>query len=347
METVTLDDFMAWNDELHALAQAGVPIDVGLARGGDTLDTLEKINATVARRVSQGASLREAIQSSERVVSPTYGGLMLLGLSSGNLGAALGGATRLAESIDDAWRAVRFSFVYPLIVCGLAYAGIVGFCLYFVPALENLHTNLRIPTGAGLRVLQGLRDTLAYWVALPPLALLLVIGWQRAFGPKGHQSSGRAARALPWLPGVSRAIEQQRLAVFADSLATLLEGGAPLPEALRLAAGACASEAMAGSFQALAESLDRGPTLGDESRLAQRIPPFLRYALWHAEPTIGRARALRMAAGLYRDSARRHIERLRVVAPLIACILVGGSVTLLYGLALFVPVVEMLRSLAS
>src|SRR5262245_31733374 len=186
METVTLDEFMAWNDELHALAQAGVPIDVGLARGADTLATLEKINATIARRVSQGASLREAIETSERAVSPTYGGLMLLGLTSGNMGAALRGATRLAEAIDDSWRAVRFSFVYPLIVCCLAYVGIVGFCLYFVPALENLHANLRIPLGPGLRLLQGLRQALPYWVALPPLAMLLVIGWQRAFGPNSR-----------------------------------------------------------------------------------------------------------------------------------------------------------------
>ena len=30
METTTLDDFMAWNDQLAAAVQAGVPLDLGL-----------------------------------------------------------------------------------------------------------------------------------------------------------------------------------------------------------------------------------------------------------------------------------------------------------------------------
>ena len=40
-------------------------------------------------------------------------------------------------------------------------------------------------------------------------------------------------------------------------------------------------------------------------------------------------------------------DRIRIGAPLVLCAVLGGSVTLLYGLALFIPVVEMLRTLAS
>jgi hypothetical protein len=54
-----------------------------------------------------------------------------------------------------------------------------------------------------------------------------------------------------------------------------------------------------------------------------------------------------MAADIYRVSAARRQERLRTIVPLIACMVLGGSVTLLYGLALFLPVVQMLLGLAS
>ena len=54
-----------------------------------------------------------------------------------------------------------------------------------------------------------------------------------------------------------------------------------------------------------------------------------------------------MAANTYRDAAQRRIERLRVTAPIVTCVVIGGGVTLLYGLALFVPVAQMLRGLAS
>jgi hypothetical protein len=49
---------------------------------------------------------------------------------------------------------------------------------------------------------------------------------------------------------------------------------------------------------------------------------------------------------MYRESAERRAARLRTLAPIVALVLFGGTVTLLYGLTLFVPVVELLRTLA-
>ena len=73
----------------------------------------------------------------------------------------------------------------------------------------------------------------------------------------------------------------------------------------------------------------------------------MRWALFQSEPTVGRKRALQMAAALYRDASSHSMRRARIVAPIIGLVLLGGSVTLLYGLALFVPVVQMLKAVAS
>jgi type II secretory pathway component PulF len=139
---------------------------------------------------------------------------------------------------------------------------------------------------------------------------------------------------------MSRAIEEQRNANLADKLATLLSAGAPLDEALRLASGAK-------SDPHLATSANAEPAITEDSENARRLPPFLRYALWRSEAGVGHVRALRMAAELYRASAQRRADRVRLIAPLVLCAVIGGGVTLLYGLALFVPVVEMLQSLAT
>src|SRR4051794_36611036 len=69
MEPATLDDFMSLNDQLAAAVEAGVPLDVDLGRGQqETATTLEKINALVARRVSQGSSLSAAIANDDAVI---------------------------------------------------------------------------------------------------------------------------------------------------------------------------------------------------------------------------------------------------------------------------------------
>jgi type II secretory pathway component PulF len=346
MSSVTLDDFMALNDQLAALVRAGVPLDVDLGQSGtDVTGTLEKINASIARRVSRGDTLPDAIAAETSVVTPSYRCLVQLGLQNGNLATALVGSHRLAESVVESWHALRLSLLYPAVVVGVAYLGIVGFCLFFLPTLEGMYQTMHIPVGSGLRLLRALRSSLPYWVAIPPLMLLLAIAWSR-FATDRLLSLSPIARCMTWLPGMSAALFQLHCANFAENLATLLDRETPLDEALSIAAGTWDNPTLAAETRALAKTVQEGQRLSDDCPLATRLPPFLRWALCRSE-AIGRAPALRMAASIYRDSAIRRLQRIRVVTPLVLCAVLGGGITLLYGLTLFVPVVDMLRGLAS
>jgi type II secretory pathway component PulF len=232
------------------------------------------------------------------------------------------------------------------VICSLAFTGIVLFCSFLVPTLENMYQSMRIPEGSGLHVVKTLKSTLPYWIAIPPIGLVLLVGWTR-FSSSPALASGLAGRVLAWLPGMSKTVFEHRCMNFSETLASLLDAGVPLPEGLRLAAAAWEDTALEQGTRSLAASLERGEVPDDGSPFAAGLPPFLRWAIWHADDTVGRSRALRMASNTYRQSARRRIERLRVAAPNLACVVIGGGVTLLYGLALFVPVAQMIRELAS
>lgn len=346
LETATLDDFMAFNDQLAALAEAGAPLALGLDGAGDeAAAALERINADVARRVSRGASLDEALGDADRVPA-AYRCLMQIGLRSGQLDAALDGSQRLADAAEQSRYGLRAAFFYPLIVCGLAYVGLIGFCLWFEPTLEGMHEEFRLEWGSGLRVLHALRVTMPFWVPLPPLALLAWLVW-RQFGKAATATSASHGGLLSRLTGANRAPEKLRWANLADSLATLLAAGTPLAEGLRMAACASGDADVSRATRDLADSLEENRPAAAENAAGEPVPPFLRWALLDSEPTVDRVRALRMAADVYRDSAQRSAERARLLAPLLACVVIGGGAVLLYGLALFVPVVQLLMSVAA
>ena len=338
MENPTLAQFIALNDQLAALVQAGVPVHLGAARSSSPVETVERIGATVARRVGEGATVMEALE--DQAVPPAYRAVAQQALTSGNPATALTAASRMAAAVDDSWHAVRQSLIYPLVICCLAYVGIVLFCSILVPTLERMYYGMRLPEGSGLAAVRTLRDTLPYWIAIPPIGLVLLLGWM-------VRSPRSAGGMLAWLPGMSRTAFEIRCANLAETLASLLDAQVPLPESLRLAAAAWEDPVLEQGTRSLAASLARGETPNDASSFASQLPPFLRWAIWHADETAGRPRALRMAANTYRDAAQRRIERLRVSAPIVTCVVIGGGVTLLYGLALFVPVAQMLRGLAS
>jgi type II secretory pathway component PulF len=345
MQSVSLDDFLALNDQLAALARAGIALHVDLGRTSAGVEAnLERINAVVARRVSQGESLPAALARDDDFLTPSYRTLVQNALRGGGLATALDTARQLAEFRENSRQAVRLSLVYPAIVFGLAYLGMVLFCLFFVPTLESMYQSMTIPAGMGLRALQALQRTLPYWIAIPPLGLVIAASWQRF---KSGQVSQRDEfnHSRIWFPGIKRGAFYEECASFAETLAALLDAGTPLDEGMRIASGVWSRAVVPGGPQGLTPSL--GEEAVGDSPGAVRLPPFLTWALWHSEATTGRARALRMAADIYRVNAARRQERLQMIAPLATCALLGGGIALLYGLALFVPVVEMLSGLAS
>ncbi len=336
MPTESLDEFMALNDQIAALVEAGVPLEVDLGPPAQTASRLERINALVARRVSQGASLSSAIEADDPLLTPSYRSLVQLGLRGENIASGLMGASHLAASTLQSRQATRLALIYPLIVCSLAFIGLIGFCLFFVPVLQSTYGSMRIPAGNGLRTLQSLRATLPYWASAVPLAALVIAGWRIKSRSPGW----------PLLAATSRAVFEEHAASFDDNVATLLDMGVSLPESLRLAAGTWTDPSRKEATRLLADALDQGQ-VGESSHLVARFPPFLRWALIHSELVTGRANALRIAAKVYRQSAARRRRRLQVVVPMVIGLALGGTAALLYGLALFVPVIDMLRSLAA
>ena len=345
MATTNLAPFIALNDQFVALVKADVPVHLGLPRRcSDAIAALDRIIALVTRRVGEGTSLDEALE--DQAIPAAYRSVAQLALKSGNFATSIEDAGHIAQSQDDSWHALRMSMRYPLVICCLAYVGIVLFCVFLVPTLESMYQSMRIATGWGLAAVMTLRRTLPFWVAIPPIGLVLLVALTRWTSARPARS-GRTVRLLPWLPGMAKVVGEQRSARFATSLAGFLDAEAPLHESLRMAAAAWENEAFEQGTLALSASLERGQFPSDDTPFALALPPLLRWAIWHPDDTVGRSRALRMAADVYRESAQRRVQRLRVTAPIVTCVVIGGGVVLLYALALFVPVAQMLQGLAS
>jgi type II secretory pathway component PulF len=345
MDTASLDDFMTLNDQIAALIRARVPTGFELGSSGDqAAGTLERINAAVARRVSRGEDLTLAI-GDEPTAPAVYRGVMQAGWRSGDVQQAIESASRLAETAEESRYRFRAAFLYPLLVCALAVAGITGFCLWVAPAIGKLFEEFRIPESSTLRLFDRLHLAIPYLVAA--VVLLLVLFGVAALLHRGP-AIGKRRRFGDWwgnLAGMSQTQFHQRCASFCEQLTALVEAGVPLGEGATLAAEACGDRTLQEGARDLALAQAQRNAAGDE-RAARRFPPFLRWALCQADETISTADALRLAAQVYREAAERRAEQSRVAIPIAACVLLGGGATLLYGLALFLPITEMLQALA-
>lgn len=139
-------------------------------------------------------------------------------------------------------------------------------------------------------------------------------------------------------------------ASFAHILRVLIEQEVPLPDALELAGDATGNSRLSRAARHLATSVRAGRSLSDalaEPVARRNLPSFLRWMLSVGGRQATLDTSLKQLAEVYRRRAIFQAEWVRIMLPVTAVIVIGGSVTLAYGLTLFVPLTQLLADLGT
>ena len=342
-----LEQLIDFNNEVASLTRAGVPIELGLRQLSRDPDIANnQINAALTQRVQNGVSLIAAMSEEDPLFPPIYQSVVGAGLRCGRLPAALEALSRHTQSLLDVRQSLRSALVYPLIICGLAYLLFVGSCLFVAPEYDHLFADAGSEGGAVFRVVRMLRDSMPFWVAIPPVLLIALLFAGFRTNTSRTVSFRGLRRILNWLPGVSRITADQRCATLAELLALLVEREVPFYEGLCLAARASGDRKLSSAAQQMANAAERGQPLTQASEAAKQFPPFLRWALTSPIEAQDLAHTLRLAAQMYRCRAERHTKWLRAVMPMLTCVVLAGGVTLLYCLSVFAPLFRLIQDLS-
>jgi type II secretory pathway component PulF len=319
MNEISLPRVLAFNENLNALAAAGLPIDLGMDQGHEAIhERLEKFNESLMLRVARGQSIEQAI-AQETALPSRYRAALWIWLRSGDPTIALDGIVAPAATRRNFGSDVSQALVYPLIVFILTFAGFLALCWLLVPRLEAMYRQIWQTPSESLAILIRCRETMPYWgPAVPLLVVLAVIAWR-----------WRAPRASwRWVPGSAKYFHAAQYAELATQMANLLESGCGQDESLALL----------------------GPLYGSgadlESAPSESLPPLLRWAIRGDIDDQSRPGVLRVMAQAYRQSAEQQLSLWRLVAPSFCGALLGGMFVLAYGVGLFLPVVQLLKTIA-
>ena len=345
--TIGLDDLIALNDEIAALARAGMPLERGLSQVGEDLPgKLGAITTALGERLSRGESLADALAAEGSRFPRLYRAVVEAGVRAGRLPAALEGVANYARHYAEARRAIGAALFYPLIVVALA-SGLFTFLVTMVlPRFAVAFNEFRIKPSKVLNALLRVGEASNYWVPLLPLGFVLIVVLWLWSGRAAALSPGRSGNLLRWMPWAGPMLAQYEAANFADLLALLLEHNVPYPDAIVLCSEASGDPVLAHDGGVLASEV----AFGESPRMALRgrnaFPPLLRWLLATGQQQGDLVTALRHMAGLYRRRARHLAETIRLWLPMILLFVIGATATLVYALTLFIPFTSMLQELA-
>jgi type II secretory pathway component PulF len=341
------DEFVLFNQQLASITRAGVPLSQGLRQLAHDVGSrrMQRTLGELADELDAGVNIDQAIEKRKQQFPPLYGLLLKAGLQSGRLAEMLTRLNHHLELVANTRRIVVEAVLYPLVVLAITLAIVMLLFVAVVPTYAGMM--LSMFDGGGLPWLTQAVITVARWmpVILVVVALVLVAAclawWSLSASAGGRRLRERGIRSVPLL---GRVWHSGLCARMAEGLALLVAAGVPLPEALRLAAGATGSELLRDEADGLAAGVENGQGLMEQAAMCRVLPRLFLYSMQLGSQRNELQDHLHNLSDMYVDRARFMQTRLQAMLQPVLLIFIG----LLVGttvVAMFLPLIRITQVL--
>lgn len=309
--------------ELAVLLGAELTLDRALVICADNVVRPAEKAAFMAlhRRVKEGAPLSRAMAETKDLFPPMASAMAEAGEANGRLDVAM---ARLAETLERAEalrQAVAAAMVYPIILMVIATAVILTMLLWVIPQFEGLFSDAGAALPFMTRMVMGISHAVRHYGLVALLvgaaAVVLTGRWLRSSAMRG--TFDRWMLGLPQIGALTTASE---LGLFTRVLASLVEGGVPLPDALVIARRSLANSHLSAAVERVAAGVKQGAGLTASLSAEGVFPRGALSFIRTGEETAQLGLMLgRLAEVLDREVRRRIDTLIAILTPLITVIM--------------------------
>ena len=337
-------------DHLAALAQKGLPIQVGmgtLARdlGGNLGLGLGRVN----RALEDGRSLGEALDQT-RILPPFLRHLVRLGDRHGNMASFLEEARRSCRRVEEFQDPAAYLLLYPILTTiGIGIA-LTALSTIIIPRFSEVMTSVSRGRGwsaaydhlrLGLQIADQAVLALAFLAAVVVFSGALTFQFTTPLLRRPKAWLDRLWLGIPVLGRISRDAVFHR---FSLSLGLLLRAGATLSEAAAAAAAGESNLVMRRRFEEVAAKVAEGSSLSAALRASMALPEEYLWRISVGENSHALPQQLLEASLFYEDRARVGAARVsRALLP--AFVLLNGGLVLGTSYLVYGPMRDLMRNI--
>ena len=320
--------------QLADLIGSGVP----MMRALDSLikstvnKQLGQVLREVRKSVADGKTLTESLREYPEVFPPLHTAMIQAGERASFLQDVLSSLSGFIDRLDELKSTVIGSMIYPALLAAVGSLVMAGALMFFVPRFEPLLAGAEKPLPT--EILFGASHVLREWWYLVPL---VVGGLTFAIVSALRSESNRLMleRAQFKVPVVGMALKMVAITRFCRILGTMLANGVPLLPALKIGKDATGSWLLATQIQNATESVREGKTLSEPLGQGGMFPEQILAMITVAEESNNLDKVLLQIADTVERRTNRQIDQaVRLVEPVILCLVAAGIGFMALGLLL-------------
>lgn len=339
--TVTTRELIFFAMQLSTLLKAGVALlrALEILERGTANMMLAGVIKKMAKTVSEGRSLGEALREHPKVFPWLWTNLVEVGEMSGTLPEVLIEVSRYQEASEKIKGKVVSALFYPGILMTIAGAAVTFLLIFIVPKFAEIFKsqNMQLPvlTQMIVAVSYVIKNYAIFVVGF--IAIIIYLIKLYASTPLGKISIGGFFLKAPLFGGFILEVSVVR---FSRSLATLLHAGLPLIKSLETAAKLTGNAFLEKRILEAREAVTQGHGLGVQLESKKVFPIFMAQLISVGEETGEIESFLKMLSNYYEERVDQFLSRISVVIEPIMLVFMAAVIgTIVIGM--FLPIVEL------
>jgi type IV pilus assembly protein PilC len=207
----------------------------------------------------------------------------------------------------------------------LAIGAMIVMAVYVLPKFRDLYTSLHAHLPLPTRMLLGFTNLMTnwWWLILAIAALIVGVGIA-LFG--GQQGKARRDTMLLRLPAIGKLMSLIAVERFCRVLATLVQAGVPLPDAVQVSADSTNNDVFKTKLAHVREAMMRGEGLARPIHATGIFPAAARQMIRVGETTGSLDTQLHNAALFYERELTYELKRVTDMFEPAILLIVGGAV---------------------
>lgn len=331
-------DFLAFNQKMITLLKSGVAfirameIIIANQKKGNLKEVLLKTEANIRN----GIQISDAFASEQIPFQRIYRASLLAGEKSGNIDSILGQFNSYLEKIANLKRKIINSLTYPVLLFVFMIGMVSLILVYVIPKFATFYADFESDLPATTLALVALGQFMKKHLLTIVVAIVGLI-----MGLKFLEKSNPRIIIFDYLkirlPFVGKIIVENSMTVFSRTMAILISGGIPVPEATQIAVRTFSNKYFFSKIKDIPVKIKEGNLLSDVLKDVDFIPPTLVEVIKVGETSGNLAGVLNENANAFENSIDARINTLISLIEPFLIVVMGGVIAFML-VAVYLPI---------